>query len=87
MLRGDAGAECVGRPRIIEESQRAKNCNLSRLLANLSRLNCLLEVNANVFTVSQQVFTLFNNKRYPVLVNPVILSHLPCLVFESVIRF
>ncbi len=60
----------VTRLHILQESQPAKNRNLTRRISNLSRLNC--QVSATVFIDSQRCWLFCNSKKYPVRVNPVI---------------
>ena len=61
----------AARLRVVQESQLAKNLNLSRLISNLSRLNGQVR-NANVFIVFLQCLLFYKSKKYLVLVYPVI---------------
>jgi hypothetical protein len=68
--------------RILQESQPAKNCNLSRLMSNLSRLNWSSERNC-VYCFSL-LFTLLLQQEVPSTCLPVIF---PVQFFSTAIRF
>jgi hypothetical protein len=79
-------SRCTLRPVILGQSQWAKNRNLSRLISNLSGLNCSSKRNS-VYSF-QQCFFFFNRVySFTTARSTCLRRNLPCLVFESCITF